>query len=95
MRNLICVIRGNQSAFGRARKTGGRRLAHLLIALVLVAAPSVANAGGIRTLPPVGPDDREHTGYLVVYTATEPVNDGDVMDYTHTDYKLYSSAVFS
>ena len=58
----------------------------------LMGAISVADAGAIRILPPVGPAEPEQAGYLVVYTATEPVNDGDVMYYTHTDYKLYSSS---
>ena len=53
---------------------------------------SVADAGAIGTLPPVGRAKPEHAGYLVVYSATEPVDDGDVMYYTHTDYRLYSSS---
>lgn len=63
----------------------------LLIALGSMAMPFVVNAGGLRILPPVGPAEPEHTGYLIVYSATEPVDDGDVMYYTHTDYRLYSS----
>ena len=38
----------------------------------------------------VGPAEHEHLGYLVVYSATEPFNDGDRIFYTHTDYDLYS-----
>lgn len=40
--------------------------------------------------PTVGPAEPEHVGYLVVYSATEPFNDGDRIVYTHTDYDLYS-----
>jgi hypothetical protein len=41
--------------------------------------------------PTVGPAEPENVGFLVVYSATEPYNDGDLMYYTHTDYDLYSS----
>jgi hypothetical protein len=41
--------------------------------------------------PTVGPSEPEHVGYLVVYSATEPYEDGEIMYYTHTDYDLYSS----
>ena len=40
--------------------------------------------------PEVGPAEPAQVGYLVVYSATEPFNDGDMMYYTHTDYELYS-----
>jgi hypothetical protein len=91
MRNLIWFAKDNQFAFS-PRQSRGSRLALLLIALGSMAAASVANAGGLRALPAVGPAEPEHTGYLVVYTATEPTDDGDVMYYTHTDYRLYSSS---
>ena len=41
--------------------------------------------------PTVGPSGPEHGGYLIVYSATEPYEDGEIMYYTHTDYDLYSS----
>ncbi len=41
--------------------------------------------------PTVGPAEPEHVGYLVVYSATEASEDGEVMYYTHTDYELYSA----
>lgn len=40
--------------------------------------------------PTVGPSEPEHVGYLIVYSATEPYEDGEIMYYTHTDYDLYS-----
>jgi hypothetical protein len=91
MRSLIWFSKDNQFPFN-PRQLGGRRLALLLIALGSMAAASVGKAGGLRTLPAVGPAEPGHTGYLLVYTATEPTDDGDVMYYTHTDYRLYSSS---
>jgi hypothetical protein len=41
--------------------------------------------------PTAGPAEPEHVGYLIVYSATEPYEDGETMYYTHTDYDLYSS----
>jgi hypothetical protein len=41
--------------------------------------------------PTVGPAEPENVGFLVVYSATEPYEDGELMFYTHTDYDLYSS----
>src|SRR5579884_2797287 len=61
----------------------------LLPALVALAAGS-SMAGLIPVYPTVGPSEPEHVGYLVVYSATEASDDGDVMRYTHTDYELYS-----
>jgi len=60
-----------------------------LLLLMLTIGP--ASAGPMPTLPLVGPSEPEHVGFLVVYTATEPFNDGDLMYYTHTDYELYSA----
>ncbi len=94
MRSLIRFAKGNQLAFD-ALQSRGSRLALLVIAFGLIAVAPVADAGVIGARPPVGRAKPEHAGYLVVYTATEPVNQGDVMYYTHTDYRLYSgSGVF-
>jgi hypothetical protein len=63
----------------------------LLLALLLAALTGWPCIGGpMPVWPTVGPSEPAHVGYLVVYTATEPFNDGDLMYYTHTDYELYS-----
>jgi hypothetical protein len=61
----------------------------LLFSLVSLTVGS-SFAGPMPVYPTVGPSEPEHIGYLIVYTATEPFNDGDLMYYTHTDYELYS-----
>jgi len=58
--------------------------------LVLSIAGSSCLAAPMPVYSTVGPSEPEHVGYLVVYSATEPFNDGDVIYYTHTDYDLYS-----
>ena len=74
----------------------GSRLALLVIALGLIAVESVADAGAIGTLPPVGRAKPEHAGYLVVYSATKPVDDGDVIVlHAHRLPPLQLGAVFS
>jgi hypothetical protein len=69
------------------------RRAFLPLLLVSIAAVSASPcvAEPMPVLPTVGPSEPEHVGYLVVYSATEPYNDGDLMYYTHTDYQLYSA----
>lgn len=59
-----------------------------LFLLVTAAASCIAKP--MPVYPTVGPSEPEHVGYLIVYTATEASDDGDVMYYTHTDYELYS-----
>lgn len=59
------------------------------LALTIVGGPCAG--GQLPVLPAVGPAEPEHVGYLVVYSATEPSDDGEVMYYTHTDYELYSA----
>ncbi len=83
MRSLIRFGEGNQFAFDPLQSRGSR-LALLVVALGLIAVASVEDAGAIGTLPPLGRAKPEHSGYLVVYSATKPVDDGDVMYYTHT-----------
>ena len=63
----------------------------LVVLLVLSIGGSSCLAAPMPVYPTVGPAEPEHVGYLVVYSATEPFNDGDVIYYTHTDYDLYSS----
>jgi len=77
---------------GYSRLTWARLIAKYFawILTLPVLAPALANAGGLKVFPEVGPAEPAHVGYLVVYTATEPFNDGDMMYYTHTDYELYS-----
>lgn len=59
--------------------------------LLLVITVGFAWAAPMPVYPAIGPAEPEHVGYLVVYSATEASEDGEVMYYTHTDYKLYSS----
>jgi hypothetical protein len=68
-------------------------LTKLIIAiggLLLIAAAQPCPAEPMPVWPTVGPSEPQQLGYLVVYSATEPFNDGDLMYYTHTDYELYS-----
>ena len=57
---------------------------------------TVTGCAGEKTtmLRPVGPDPAgpSSIGYLVVNTATEEVNDGNVMYYPHTGYTIYTSS---
>src|ERR1700746_3185772 len=58
--------------------------------LLLSLAGYSCLAAPMPVYPTVGPAEPEHVGYLIVYSATEPFNDGDRIVYTHTDYDLYS-----
>jgi hypothetical protein len=60
-----------------------------LLLLAMGNCPSLA--APMPVYPTVGPSEPEHVGYLIVYSATEPYEDGEIMYYTHTDYDLYSS----
>ena len=61
------------------------------IALLLVGIVGCPCLSAARPFyPMVGPAEPEHVGYLMVYSATRPFNDGDTIYYTHTDYDLYS-----
>jgi hypothetical protein len=44
----------------------------------------------ITDLPAVGPQHPAKSGTLIVYSATEEHNDGDVHYYPHTSYEIYS-----
>jgi hypothetical protein len=61
--------------------------------LIIVLGTANCGTAQLPTLAPVGPEppSTEHIGYLIVYSATEPFNDGDVMYYSHTDYQLYTA----
>jgi len=59
--------------------------------LLLGLTAELCIARPMPVYPTVGPSEPEHVGYLVVYSATRPSDDGDVMYYTHTDYELYSA----
>jgi hypothetical protein len=67
-------------------------LRHSLLALLMLLA-SCASGGG-KLLPPVGPANLSSGapsgGYLLVYSATEEHNDGGLMYYPHTSYRIYS-----
>jgi hypothetical protein len=60
-----------------------------LLLLGIVSSPCLAVPMPVYST--VGPSEPEHVGYLIVYSATRPFNDGDTIYYTHTDYDLYSS----
>lgn len=66
-------------------------LALSLLSSVIITGTAVCSAGQLRTLAPVGPSEPEHAGYLIVYSATVPFDDGDVIYYTHTSYNLYTA----
>lgn len=57
-------------------------------ALLLIGCASTP----ITDLQTVGPQHPARQGTLVVYSATEEHNDGDVHYYPHTSYELYSQA---
>ena len=59
--------------------------------LIIALGSAECGMAQLPTLPAVGPQTVAHAGYLTVYTATEPFNDGDVMYYSHTDYQLYTA----
>jgi hypothetical protein len=86
----------SDSCFGvKASKIGHLTISRLksitaIALLLLAAAIGSCIAGPMPVLPTVGPAEPAHVGYLVVYSATEASDDGDVMYYTHTDYELYS-----
>ena len=69
----------------------------LLIQLVMCfGSPTVAQAGERTPLfsRPVGPElDRSELpqGYLVVYSATDPFDDGGVPYYAHSAYSIYTA----
>ena len=65
------------------------RTAMALLLLAIGSCPCLA--APMPVYPTVGPSEPEHVGYLIVYSATEPYEDGEIMYYTHTDYDLYSS----
>ena len=75
----------NHLAASRLRfRTGSTLLLLSIVTCGCLAAP-------MPVYPTVGPAEPEHVGYLMVYSATRPFNDGDTIYYTHTDYDLYSS----
>jgi hypothetical protein len=85
--HLFLEVKNTSVAY--ARRLRLKFVTILLLSLMSVAVgPSIA--GPMPVYPTVGPSEPEHVGYLIVYTATEPFNDGDLMYYTHTDYELYS-----
>ena len=70
----------------------------LLIQVVMCfGSPTVVQAGGKAPLllRPIGPnlDYRSEMpqGYLIVYSATDPFNDGEVLYYTHSAYSIYTA----
>ena len=72
------------------------KAALLLIQLVMCfGGPTVAQAGDKVTsfLRPVGPEldyqPELHQGYLIVYSATDPFDDGGMPYYAHTAYSIY------
>ncbi len=73
----------------RNRRPVRPELIGLLIPLFFAGA-CLGWAEPMPVLPVAGPAEEPHLGYLVVYSATEASDDGDVMYYTHTDYKLYA-----
>jgi hypothetical protein len=75
----------------RCQKRLPAKLLTVLICLLISLTAGSCFAGPMPILPTVGPSEPEHIGYLIVYSATEASNDGDVMYYTHTDYELYSA----
>ena len=74
------------------RKQVPKKILIVIAALLVAVAAPLGMAEPMPVWPTVGPSEPEHFGYLVVYSATEPFNDGDLMYYTHTDYELYSAA---
>ena len=74
------------------------KAALLLIQLIMCfGSPTVAQAGDkVSSLRcPVGPalDYRTDVpqGYLIVYSATDPFNDGEVPYYAHSSYSIYTA----
>jgi len=80
------------SGSAHSRNETPTRVIIVVWALLFVAATQCSIAAPMPVWPTVGPSEPLHVGYLVVYSATEPFNDGDLMYYTHTDYELYSTA---
>jgi len=74
------------------------KAALLLIQLVMCfGSPTVAQAGDKVSsfFQPVGPelDHRPELpqGYLIVYSATDPFDDGEVLYYAHSAYSIYTT----
>jgi hypothetical protein len=76
---------------GIADSPGRRSKLQIGVALLLLGVVSYpCHSAAMPLYPTVGPAEPEHVGYLMVYSATRPFNDGDTIYYTHTDYDLYS-----
>ena len=74
------------------------KAALLLIQLIMCfGSPTVVQGGDkVFTLrSPVGPELDHRTespkGYLIVYSATDPFNDGEVPYYAHSPYSIYAA----
>jgi hypothetical protein len=74
------------------------KAAVLLIQLITCfGSPTVAQAGGkVSSIGrPVGPELDYRTelpqGYLIVYSATDPFDDGEVLYYAHSAYAIYTA----
>ena len=66
--------------------------------IVCFGSPTIARAGDkIASLRrPIGPELNYRTelgqGYLIVYSATDPFNDGEVPYYAHSAYSVYTDS---
>ena len=74
------------------------KAALLLIQLIMCfGSPTVAQAGDkVSSLRrPIGPELDYRTdvaqGYVIVYSATDPFNDGEVPYYAHSAYSIYTA----
>jgi hypothetical protein len=74
------------------------KAALLLIQLIMCfGSPTVAQAGDkVSSLRrPIGPELDYRTeasqGYVIVYSATDPFNDGEVPYYAHSPYSIYTT----